>query len=316
MTTYVALLRGINVGGNRTVEMKRLKAALECIGLDDVRTYINSGNVIFESDEVDRPRLAGVLEDAIAADFGRRQAGASTHNLWIPDGTKEAPVDRAARRGRLLESLDAVFADRHDPAALKDAVEGKLFGIGSESFVAGSHEFYLAFAMTRGVMLCLDTGHFHPTESVGDKISALLPFVPELLLHVSRGVRWDSDHVVAFNDELQAITHEIVRNDALKRVHIGLDYFDASINRTAAWVIGARNTLRALLDALLEPRDLMERYEADGDFSSRLALQEGLKAMPSGAVWDYYCMQKEVPVGIGFMDAIREYEKKELVDRL
>jgi L-rhamnose isomerase len=176
-------------------------------------------------------------------------------------------------------------------------------------------EFYTAYALSREILLTLDAGHFHPTETISDKISSLLIYLDELLLHVSRGVRWDSDHVVAFTDDLQAIAHEIVRNEALERVHIGLDYFDASINRVAAWTIGARNTLRALLVALLEPGEMLKQYEIEGDFSSRLALQEELKSMPFSAVWDQYCLQKNVPVGMEFMSVIKDYERKELAVR-
>jgi L-rhamnose isomerase len=176
-------------------------------------------------------------------------------------------------------------------------------------------EFYTAYALSRKILLTLDAGHFHPTETISDKISSLLIYLDQLLLHVSRGVRWDSDHVVTFNDDLQAIAQEIVRNDALERVHIGLDYFDASINRVAAWTIGARNTLRALLMALLEPRETLKHYEVEGDFSNRLALQEELKSMPLSAVWDYYCLQKNVPVGMDFMNVIKDYEKRELAKR-
>jgi L-rhamnose isomerase len=196
-----------------------------------------------------------------------------------------------------------------------DAVEPKLFGLGSEAYVVGSMEFYSAYALTRKILLTLDSGHFHPTETISDKISALLIYHDQLLLHVSRGVRWDSDHVVTSNDDTQAIANEIVRNDALERVHIGLDYFDASINRIAAWTIGARNTLRALLVALLEPRETLKQYELEGDFSSRLALQEELKSMPFSAVWDAYCLRKNVPVGMDFMNVIKDYEKKELANR-
>jgi L-rhamnose isomerase len=176
-------------------------------------------------------------------------------------------------------------------------------------------EFYSAYALTRKILLTLDSGHFHPTETIADKISSLLIYHNQLLLHVSRGVRWDSDHVVTFNDDLQTITQEIVRNDALERIHIGLDYFDASINRVAAWTIGARNTLRALLVALLEPGEMLKQYELEGSFSSRLALQEELKSMPFSAVWDMYCLKKSVPVGIGFMQVIKEYEQNELAHR-
>ncbi|MGQ9668142.1 MAG: L-rhamnose isomerase, partial [Anaerolineae bacterium] len=236
-------------------------------------------------------------------------------NIWIPDGYKDMPADRKSPRERLRESLDAILAEKIDPRFHRDSVEGKLFGLGSESYVAGSHEFYLGYAVSRGILLCLDTGHFHPTEVVSDKISAVLLFVDELLLHVSRGVRWDSDHVVTFTEELQAIMQEIVRGGFLERVHIGLDYFDASINRVAAWVIGARNALKALLIALLEPSQRLREMELAGDFTGRLALMEELKAMPYQAVWDYYCLQQGVPVGMRFMDQIRAYEASVLAKR-
>ncbi|HSB00682.1 MAG TPA: L-rhamnose isomerase, partial [Anaerolineales bacterium] len=234
---------------------------------------------------------------------------------WIPDGYKDTPADRRRPRELLCESLDTILAEKIDPRYNLDAVEPKLFGIGSESYVVGSMEFYTAYALSRKILLTLDSGHFHPTETIADKISSLLLYLDQLLLHVSRGVRWDSDHVVTFNDDLQAIAHEIVRNDALERIHIGLDYFDASINRVAAWTIGARNTLRALLMALLEPQEMLKRFEIEGDFSSRLALQEELKSMPFSAVWDDYCLQKNVPVGMDFMKVIKDYEKKELSKR-
>jgi L-rhamnose isomerase len=236
-------------------------------------------------------------------------------NIWIPDGYKDSPADRRTPRELLCDSLDKVLAEKIDPRYNLDAVEPKLFGIGSESYVVGSMEFYTPYAYSRKILLTLDSGHFHPTESIADKISALLIYFNELLLHVSRGVRWDSDHVVTFNDDTQAIANEIVRNEALEKIHIGLDYFDASINRVAAWTIGARNTLRALLVALLEPQDLLKQYEVEGDYSSRLALQEELKSMPFSAVWDYYCAKKDVPVGMDFMRVIKDYEGKELSKR-
>jgi L-rhamnose isomerase len=248
--------------------------------------------------------------------FGKELGTPAVTNIWIPDGYKDSPADRRTPRELLCNSLDAVLAEKIDPRHNLDAVEPKLFGIGSESYVVGSMEFYLAYALSRKILLTLDAGHFHPTETIADKISSLLLYLDQLLLHVSRGVRWDSDHVVTFNDDLQAITQEIVRNDALERIHVGLDYFDASINRVAAWTIGARNTLRALLIALLEPRQLLRQYEIEGDFSSRLALQEELKSMPFSAVWDYYCVQKNVPVGMEFMHVIKDYEKKELANRV
>ena len=243
--------------------------------------------------------------------FGRELGTAAVTNIWVPDGYKDSPADRHTPRELLCESLDAVLAEKIDPRYNLDAVEPKLFGIGSESYVVGSAEFYIAYALSRKILLTLDSGHFHPTETIADKISALLLYLDQLLLHVSRGVRWDSDHVVTFNDDTQAIANEIVRNNALDHVHIGLDYFDASINRIAAWTIGARNTLRALLVALLEPRDMLKQYEVDGDFSSRLALQEELKSMPFSAVWDYHCLLKDVPIGMDFMGVIKDYEKTE-----
>jgi len=251
----------------------------------------------------------------IGAYFGKELGKAAVTNIWIPDGYKDTPADRMAPRRRLLESLDAILAEKINPQHNLDAVEPKLFGIGSESYVAGSLEFYLAYAISRKLLLTLDAGHYHPTETIADKISSLLLYLDQLLLHVSRGVRWDSDHVVTFSDDLQAIAQEIVRNDALERVHIGLDYFDASINRVAAWTIGARNTLKALLVALLEPLDSLKQYEAEGDFTSRLALLEELKSMPFSVVWDYYCQQKGVPVGMDFMRLVKDYEKTELSKR-
>jgi L-rhamnose isomerase len=244
----------------------------------------------------------------IGEHFGRTLGTPCVTNVWIPDGLKDTPIDRKAPRELLAQSLDAVFAEKIDPRYNLDAVEGKLFGLGSEAYVVGSHEFYLGYAITRSVLLTLDSGHFHPTETIADKISAVMSYIPELLLHVSRGVRWDSDHVVILSDELQAIMQELVRGDYLGRTHIGLDYFDASINRVAAWVIGTRNALRALLLALLEPIDPMRALETAGDYTARLALLEELKGMPFGPVWDYYCLQQDVPVGTAFLDEIKAYE--------
>ena len=245
--------------------------------------------------------------------FGKELGTPAVTNIWVIDGYKDSPADRTMPRRLLMESLDTILAEKL-PHNL-DAVEPKLFGIGSESYVAGSMEFYTAYAVTRKILLTLDSGHFHPTETIADKISSLLLYLDQMLLHVSRGVRWDSDHVVTFTDDLQVIAQEIVRAEALERVHIGLDYFDASINRIAAWTIGARNTLRALLNALLEPRQMLNQFEVEGDFSSRLALLEELKVMPANAVWDFYCQQKGVPIGMAFMDVIKDYEKKELAKR-
>ncbi len=252
----------------------------------------------------------------IGAHFGQELGTPCITNVWIPDGFKDTPVDRKTPRLLLQASLDAIFAERLDPRYNLDAVESKLFGLASESYVVGSHEFYLGYAITRDVLLCLDSGHFHPTEVISDKLSSVLTYVDQVLLHVSRGVRWDSDHVVTLTEELQAIMQEIVRGGYLERVHIGLDFFDASINRVAAWVIGSRNALRALLLALLEPLGQMRQLELAGDYTARLALLEELKGLPFGAVWDYYCLQQGVPVGLGFLDEIRAYEREELSQRV
>ena len=258
----------------------------------------------------------GRLCRQIGAHIGRELDDTVITNFWIPDGYKDLPANRRAHRELLLESLDAIFdTPQIDPQHNKDAVEAKLFGIGSESYVTGSHEFYMGYAVSRQKILCLDAGHFHPTETIADKISSMMIFVPELLLHVSRGVRWDSDHVVILNDDLQATMQEIVRGKYLDRVHIGLDFFDASINRVAAWTIGTRNALRALLLALLEPVTTLQILELTGDFTARLALYEETKGLPFGAVWDYHCLQNNVPVGYAFMDDIRAYERAVLAGR-
>jgi L-rhamnose isomerase len=251
----------------------------------------------------------------IGAAIGRALGKTCITNVWVPDGMKDTPADRRAPRARLAESLDAIFKKPLPPKFNLDSVEPKLFGIGSESYVAGSHEFYIGYALTRKKLLTLDAGHYHPTEGIADKLSSVLQFLPEMLLHVSRGVRWDSDHVVVLNDDLLAIAREIVANGYLDRIHIGLDFFDASINRVAAWTIGTRNMLRALLIALLEPTDRLRALEAEGDFTSRLALQEELKTLPFGAVWDYYCETKNVPVGENWLANIKRYEKSVLSRR-
>jgi L-rhamnose isomerase len=230
-------------------------------------------------------------------------------NVWIPDGSKDTPIDRKGPRECLTDALDTIFAEPIDPSLNRDAVESKLFGIGSESYVVGSHEYYLGYALTRKTLLCLDAGHFHPTEVISDKISALLSWLDEILLHVSRGVRWDSDHVVTFTDELQAIAQEVVRGGYLDRVHIGLDFFDASINRVAAWVIGTRSMLKALLQVLLEPTRTLRDLEAAGDRTARLATLEELKTLPAGAVWEQYCLRQGVPVGLDWLAEVKTYER-------
>jgi L-rhamnose isomerase len=250
----------------------------------------------------------------IGAVMGKALGSPTVTNVWIPDGYKDTPVDRLAPRQRLADSLDKVFAKPLSPKHHLDAVECKLFGIGSESYVVGSHEFYMGYAIKNQKLLCLDAGHFHPTEGIADKISSVLMFVPEILLHVSRGVRWDSDHVVILDDALQSIASELVRNKLLGRTHIGLDFFDASINRIAAWTIGTRNTLRALLIALLEP-PAMREAEKSGDLTARLALMEEAKGLPWGAVWDAYCELQNVPFGVNWLAEVKRYEDMVLSKR-
>jgi L-rhamnose isomerase len=251
----------------------------------------------------------------IGAHFGRELGSTCVTNIWIPDGMKDIPVDRKAPREILRDSLDKVLAEPINPAHNLDAVESKLFGIGSESYVVGSHEFYMGYAVKKNVLLTLDAGHFHPTETIADKLSSVLLFVDEVLLHVSRGVRWDSDHVVILNDDLRAIAEELVRGEFLDRVHIGLDFFDASINRLAAWVIGTRNMIKALLIAMLEPTERLRKFEVEGDYTSRLAALEEVKSLPWGAVWDYYCLKSGTPVGGAWLQAAKEYEKDVLAKR-
>jgi len=257
----------------------------------------------------------GIACRKIGAAMGRALGRPCITNIWIPDGYKDIPADRRAPRERLKTSLDAILKTRLNPKHNLDAVECKLFGIGSESYVVGSHEFYMGYAMKNDTLLCLDAGHFHPTEVISDKISSVLTFLDEILLHVSRGVRWDSDHVVVLSDELMAIAEEIVCNNYQKRVHIGLDFFDASINRIAAWVIGTRCMLKALLMASLKPVGTLRQLEKTGDFTSRLALQEECKTLPFGAVWDQYCVKKDVPVGEAWLKEVKSYEKKVLSRR-
>ena len=251
----------------------------------------------------------------IAAEFGKNQGNPSIENVWIPDGMKDIPVDRMGYRQVLKDALDEVFAEDLPEKYVRDAVETKLFGIGSEAYVVGSHEFYMGYAMKSGKMPCLDLGHFHPTELIADKISSTLLFNSELLLHVSRPMRWDSDHVVILNDDIRFLAEELVRSGRLDDIHIGLDFFDGTLNRIGAWVTGARSTLKGLLLAMLEPTDTLVAYEEAGDYYGRLALLERLKSMPFGAVWDYYCRQEGVPAEAEIFSEVQKYEKDILIER-
>ncbi|MEC0310470.1 L-rhamnose isomerase [Paenibacillus lautus] len=251
----------------------------------------------------------------IGAYFGEQLGQTCVTNIWVPDGYKDMPVDRMAPRQRLKDSLDEIFAETINPEWNLDAVESKLFGLGSEAYVVGSHEFYMGYGIRNNKLICLDAGHFHPTESIAGKLSSLALFTDGLLLHVSRPMRWDSDHVVIMDDELTEIGRELVRNNLLDVTHIGLDFFDASINRIAAWVIGTRNTIKALLRAKLEPIDRLKQAELEGDYTTRLALVEEFKSYPFGAVWDYYCEHMGVPVREEWLSEVKQYEQTVLLKR-
>jgi len=251
----------------------------------------------------------------ISAWFGEQLGSPSVMNIWVPDGMKDLTVDRLAPRQRLMASLDEIISEKLDPAHHIDSVESKLFGIGAESYTVGSNEFCLGYAASRQTALTLDAGHFHPTEVISDKISTAMLYVPRLLLHVSRPVRWDSDHVVLLDDETQAIAGEIVRQKLFDKVHIGLDFFDASINRIAAWVIGTRNAKKALLRALLEPTDRLKALENSGDYTARLALLEEQKSLPWQAVWEAWCLRHDVPAGASWLGDVRHYEQTILSQR-
>jgi L-rhamnose isomerase len=237
------------------------------------------------------------------------------NNIWIPDGMKDLPIDRFGYRALLKDSLDDIFSEKFTTPYLKDSIEGKLFGLGLESFTVGSHEFYSDYAVKNNLLVCLDMGHFHPTEHVGDKISSHLLFLDEILVHVSRGVRWDSDHIVIWNNDVQNVLHGIVRSNAVKRVHVALDFFDASINRIAAWIIGFRATQRAYLYALLEPTKILKEYEESGQYGKRLAFLEEIKSLPFSAVWDYYCWKQDVPCNFDWYKTVEKYEKDVLLLR-
>lgn len=242
----------------------------------------------------------------IAAKMGAELGTPAINNIWVPDGYKDIPIDRMAARARLETSLDAMLAEKKDH--LLDAVESKLFGIGVEACTVGSHEFYLGYAIRKGTLLCLDMGHFHPTENIADKLSAVSLSLPEILLHVSRPMRWDSDHVILLNDDILAMAQELVSADLLARTHIGLDFFDATISRTAAWVIGTRNMQKALLTALLMPWDRLRSAEDALDFTTRLTLTEEMKDLPIGTVWSHFCARNEVPTGLAMISALDQYQ--------
>lgn len=251
----------------------------------------------------------------IAEYFGKELGTKCVTNFWFPDGYKDIPIDRESPRRRMMESLDEIFSEKINPEYCVDAIESKVFGIGAESYTVGSNEFCFGYAVSRNKLYCLDAGHFHPTEVISDKISSVLLYTDELLLHVSRPVRWDSDHVVILDDELNAIANSLVRTGLIESTNIGLDFFDASINRIAAWVIGTRNMIKALLRAMLEPVEALKKIEADGDYTSRLALTEEYKTYPFGAVWDYYCYVNNVPVREEWLEEVRKYEREVLSQR-
>ena len=258
----------------------------------------------------------GKASRRIANAFGRELGSPSVNNIWIPDGFKDFPADRASPRARLMDSLDDIYSEVFPIENIIDSVEPKLFGIGSEAYVVGSHEFYIGYSIRKKLRLCLDLGHFHPTENIADKISSLLMFIPGLLLHMSRGVRWDSDHVAVYSDEVRDVCREIVRLQAFARVNIALDYFDASINRIAAWIIGARSVQKALLEALLEPLVLIQKAENDRNNFERLAIMEESKSLPISAVWDKYCLEQGVATGMDWLSDVRHYEQKTLTRRV
>lgn len=292
------------------------------IGMDFNGTFFShpkaaSGFTLSSKNEEERKFWVEHLKKcrAISAEIGKQLGTPCIHNTWIPDGSKDTPIDRNGHRKLLKKSLDEALSIAHPKEHMKDAVESKLFGIGAESMTVGSHDFYLAYAVANKILICLDNGHFHPTEQVGDKISSCLQFLDEILLHVTRPIRWDSDHVVTLNEDIQLIASEIVRNNFLDRVNIGLDFFDASINRIGAYVVGTRAAKKAFLIAMLEPTSTLKEYEENEQNFERLAMLEELKTKPFGAVWDYYCMKEGVPAGDKYIEEIRQYEKDVLLKR-
>jgi L-rhamnose isomerase len=292
------------------------------IGMDFNPTYFahpkSTGYTLSSADEDIRKFWIahGRASRRIAQHFAKTLGSPCVNNHWIPDGAKDAPADRWGPRARLVESLDAIMADKKiDRKLCLDAVEGKLFGLGSEDYVVGSHEFYSSYAQSRGLVLCCDLGHYHPTESVADKVSALMQFHPKILLHTSRPVRWDSDHVVILDDAVRSLFLEVARGGALDRIFVALDFFDASINRIGAYVIGARATRQAILLGLLDPSQKIREADASGKGHIRLALNEYSKSMPWGAVWDMLCDKAGVPVGADWLNDVAKYEEKVLFKR-
>lgn len=251
----------------------------------------------------------------IAEYMGKETGQTCINNFWMPDGMKDNPIDRYTPRKRMMEALDEIFEEKLNEEYTMEAVESKLFGLGAEAYTVGSHEFYMGYGLTRNKLICLDAGHFHPTEVISNKLSSLALFSKGIMLHVSRPVRWDSDHVVLMDDELQDIAKELVRNDLLSRTNIGLDFFDATINRIAAWVIGTRNTQKALLKAMLEPIQDLKEMELEFAFTKRMAYTEELKDFPYADVWNYFCEQNGVPVGLGWLEEVRNYEEEVLMKR-
>lgn len=287
------------------------------LGLDFNPTFFShpmmDGNFSLTSRDPERRRFwieHGKRCREIAAEIGKRTGQVCINNFWMPDGYKDVPADTVSLRELMIEALDQIFSSEYNKKLTVDALESKLFGLGIESYTVANHEFSLMYAASRKKLYTLDAGHFHPTESVAAKLSSIMFFMDEALLHISRGVRWDSDHVVMWDDELQNIMNQIVHNGFERRIHIGLDYFDASINRVMSWVVGVRNARKALLRAYLDPIEAIRKAEREGDYSARLALLEESKSLPFSSIWNYYCMKQGVPVGQSWLETVRRYESE------
>lgn len=297
-------------------------AKVQGVGLDFNPTYFShpmmkDGMTLSHPDKKVRDYWIehGKRSRKVAEYMGREIGQTCINNFWMPDGMKDNPIDRYTPRKRMMEALDEIFEEKLNEEYTKEAVESKLFGLGAEAYTVGSHEFYMGYGLTRNKLICLDAGHFHPTEVISNKLSSIALFSKGIMLHVSRPVRWDSDHVVIMDDELQEIAKELVRNNLLSKTNIGLDFFDATINRIAAWVIGTRNTQKAILKAMLEPIEDLKAMELEFDFTKRMVYTEELKDFPYADVWNYYCEQKGVPVGLDWLEEVRNYENNVLVIR-